>query len=477
LNGQAFSDVENLTGNDNVDNFSFTGALTGVATGLGGNDTFGVGDNGDAGFIDGGSGTDSLSYAASTSGVTVNMANVDGVESITGSTSSDTFNLDGNEGNEIEIVGGGGANDVVAVVGNTDITGDLTVTDVESVLLQADLGADNIDLSVDGAISQTAGQLSAQSLTTSSVGGQSITDALVASFDAINSGAGDIELSNTGDLTIAGIDQAGGGAVIVGTSGSLTQSAGITSSGGGISLTADGPMTMSAGALTASNGGDISYVTSGAGSDITINQLSACVAANCVASDGSITIDSGGSIFGLAGQDHINAEWAVLRASLINPAGDIGQDSADASLFIKFVGMDPNGDAEGSGAPIFLEFGGQAFIDEGPFDFVVSDLSDASNVAAKGQASAAAASAAQAAALDDDGDVDWAAFSEEITIYEVNSDGVQLPQDQQIDEFARLQEKAIRKQAEEASVSDAALLFEGVTDPEGVPVSQLNNAH
>jgi hypothetical protein len=38
LNGQAFSDVENLTGNDNVDNFTFTGALTGTAAGLGGND-------------------------------------------------------------------------------------------------------------------------------------------------------------------------------------------------------------------------------------------------------------------------------------------------------------------------------------------------------------------------------------------------------------------------------------------------------
>ena len=207
--------------------------------------------------------------------------------------------------------------------------------------------------------------------------------------------------------------------------------------------------------------------------DITINRLNACVAANCGASDGSIFVDSGGSIFGVANEDHITAQSAYLKASLLDPAGDIGQDSPDGSLSIAFVGMDPNGNAEGSGDPIFLEFGGSAFINEGLFDFSVSALSNAANVAARGQASASVAASAQAAALDEGEDVDWAAFSEEITVYEINNDGVQLPQDQQTDEFAKLLEEALRKLSEDETVSDASSIFDIKPDSEGIPVSQL----
>lgn len=136
------------------DTFTVTALLSGSALGMGGNDSFAVGGTGSIDIVDGGTGTDSLSYTGRTAGVTVNMANVNAVESLTGSGFSDTFNFDGVEGNEITIVGGGGANDIVAVIGNTQIGGDLNVSDVDSVSIGADLdaGANDVNLAVDGAI-------------------------------------------------------------------------------------------------------------------------------------------------------------------------------------------------------------------------------------------------------------------------------------------------------------------------------------
>ena len=57
--GQAFTTMENLTGDGSVDTFTFTAALTGTASGLGGNDTFAINDGGSAGTFDGGADTDS----------------------------------------------------------------------------------------------------------------------------------------------------------------------------------------------------------------------------------------------------------------------------------------------------------------------------------------------------------------------------------------------------------------------------------
>ena len=53
----------------------------------------------------------------------------------------------------------------------------------------------------------------------------------------------------------------------------------------------------------------------------------------------------------------------------------------------------------------------------------------------------AAASAALAAAIREDSDVDWAAYSEDITVYEISNEGVQLPEQQQFDEFSKLHEE------------------------------------
>jgi hypothetical protein len=363
----AFQDVENLTGQGGVDTFTFTAALTGTASGLGGDDNFDVGDNGGANLIDGGSGTDSLSYAARTSGVNVDMAVVNAVEIFTGSNFDDTFNLNGDEDNDIDIDGNGSTgSDLFTVVGNSQIAGDLDVANVDEAQIGADVTANNITLSINGSITGT-GSVFAQSLDASSVGGQTLTGA-VGSFTTSNSGSGDISLTNDGDLTVVSISQAGGGSIVVGTAGGMSQSGGITTDGGAISMSANGgALTMAETAQTSSNGGDITYSTTGAsGGDITLGLLSTCADCDIAGSTGAITITAIGSILGqprLGDEPHITGVTALLTSG-----GQIGSNPDSGGTQIVFRNMSQTGDA-GDGAPIALEAPGDAFIDSGNRDF------------------------------------------------------------------------------------------------------------
>ena len=215
---------------------------------------------------------------------------------------------------------------------------------------------------------------------------------------------------------------------------------------------------MNAASTTNSNGGDIVYDTTGGigGGDITIATLRACGAV--CPEGGSVRISADGSILGVLGLPHISATSAALIA-----AGDIGA----ADNRIKFDSLDPNADA-GGGQEILLQFEGAAYISEGDFNFSANRPVDAD----RSQTSKVLASV-QAAAQEDDDDVDWAAYSEEVTLYEINNDGVKLPQDQQADEFAKLLEEVLREQAEGESVSDTGATFQAVSEADGIPVSQL----
>src|SRR5207245_7376599 len=71
-------------------------------------------------------------------------------------------------------------------------------------------GAGNVTLTAGGTISEAPGGVISTGglLTTSSVGGTTLGNAnTVARFTASNSGAGNISLTNTGDMTITGITQ------------------------------------------------------------------------------------------------------------------------------------------------------------------------------------------------------------------------------------------------------------------------------
>ena len=73
LNGMTFSSFENLTGGTGADTFTFSNAAT------------------LAGTIDGGAGTDSVSYSAYTTSLSISMAKHLNLESITGGSASDTL--------------------------------------------------------------------------------------------------------------------------------------------------------------------------------------------------------------------------------------------------------------------------------------------------------------------------------------------------------------------------------------------------
>jgi hypothetical protein len=443
LNGQAFSDIENLTGNGNVDNFDIDAVVTGTVAGLDGNDVFDFGGaTGRAGFVDGGAGTDSMTFASRTTGVIVDMANVDGVESLTGSTLDDEFNINGNEGNGITIAGGGGT-DTVAVIGSSQIAGDLIVTDVDAASIGADLdvGVNDISLTVDGAITQSGagGVLTAQSLTTSTVGGQTL-DSAVGTFTASNSGSGDINLTNTGDLVITSINQTGG-SVLIDTDGALSQTGGITSSGGDIRVTTTGGnIVMAEGVVTRSNGGDITYETTGTDADITLANVRTCDDCSAAGSTGDVIIRAAdGSILGYAIANQDDAHITGYSVSLI-----AGEDIGTEQVLIKLRRINAQGNASNSGEPIFLEWFGSLFLDnEFGIGIAISDLTSLDlaalqNATITTQLSATQANADQAATQGDIEEVDWAAYSEDITLYEINNEGVQLPEQEEVDDFAKI---------------------------------------
>ena len=104
VNGNTFSNVENLTGGAAADNFSFSAILSGTAAGAGEDDTFDVSGGGTAGSIDGGAdgaaGDTLIGLATAntfdvTSGNTgtLNTNPFSSVENLTGGAASDTFNL------------------------------------------------------------------------------------------------------------------------------------------------------------------------------------------------------------------------------------------------------------------------------------------------------------------------------------------------------------------------------------------------
>lgn len=84
-----------------------------------------------------------------------------------------------------------------------------------------------------GVTEGTSGTITAANLITSSVGGTTLTNTnILNSFNASNSGGGDIVLSNAAaTLAVTGISQAGGGSVTVNNSGEITTSGAIISSG------------------------------------------------------------------------------------------------------------------------------------------------------------------------------------------------------------------------------------------------------
>ena len=217
---------------------------------------------------------------------------------------------------------------------------------------------------------------------------------------------------------------------------------------------------MNAGTVTQSNGGDIGYTANGG--DVTIGTLSTCADDDCtdVADTGAVTIIASNDILGQAGQVHVTAVSASLTSN-----GGIGQNPLEGGTEIEFNGMPT------VGTPITLLF-------NAPTAYINTNLSGftatGGNVIDSFSTVLGAVAESQAAGQGDEEDVDWAAFSEEVTVYEINNNGVQLPQTEEIDEFAKLLDEALRNLAEEKeTVTDVVSIFNSMPLPEGIPVSQL----
>ncbi|MCJ7557001.1 MAG: hypothetical protein MUP90_08825, partial [Gammaproteobacteria bacterium] len=366
VNGGAFNTVENLTGGGSADTFTLTGALSGTASGAAGNDTFNVNNGGSAGTFDGGADTDTQTYAANTTGtVVVDFSDSVNVENFVGSANDDTFNMNTDIANGVTVNGGGGANDAFVVTAASNISGDLTVTNVDTVDVDASLSAQNVDidssgdivinsdldatdvltLTSGGSITQSAdtGIVTAQSLDASSVTGQTFTNTTVAVYNAINTGSGGIEIHNDGDLTL-----------------------------------------------------DLLCAGSGAGCQ-----------PGTEAGTGPVIVEATGNLYAVGGQTNIIGNSASLFAG-----GQMGTPSVP----ITFRGFPE------TGIPIDIHVSSTAIV---PYiDAYAASNATADYAGGTGGAVAienvkisqkAAASAALAAAIKEDTDVDWAAYSEDIT--------------------------------------------------------------
>ncbi len=118
---ESFSGIENLTGSENNDVLTATGAASNVLRGLGGNDVLAGGGGTDS--IDGGDGVDTNSFQGIGVGVNASVgANGDGIASYGSVTESFSGieNLTGSENNDV-LIATGDANNVIRGEGGNDI--------------------------------------------------------------------------------------------------------------------------------------------------------------------------------------------------------------------------------------------------------------------------------------------------------------------------------------------------------------------
>jgi hypothetical protein len=162
-------------------------------------------------------------------------------------------------------------------------------------LISAGMGAGtgNVTLNSGGAIINGMGgstSISAASLSAEAVNGIGSGDPLmtgVHKLTALNTTANNIEIDNTGVLTVSGLTNLGTGNVILQNIGDITtDTSPVTSSGGTVSITAHSPLTIGAGGVSASGDISLEAAASGGPDDLTIN-------GNIASSKGSIVLIAG----------------------------------------------------------------------------------------------------------------------------------------------------------------------------------------
>ncbi|MGH8217747.1 MAG: filamentous hemagglutinin N-terminal domain-containing protein [Steroidobacteraceae bacterium] len=177
-------------------------------------------------------------------------------------------------------------------------------------------GAGGIALTSTGAISEeTSGSVDTSgTLRTVSVGGTALAaDAsAVGTFNATNTGSGDVSLKNAAALTIAGISQSGGGAVSVNNAGAIGVAGAVAAGAGNVGLTSTGAIsegaggsvsttgaltTSSAGGTTLANAtiGTLSATNAGSG-DVNVQNTGALIASGTNSGGGAFDVSATGAL-------------------------------------------------------------------------------------------------------------------------------------------------------------------------------------
>jgi hypothetical protein len=172
------------------------------------------------------------------------------------------------------------------------------ITQTSGNLLVGSLAAPTVTLAAQaGAISQSA-PIVASNLITQSATGTTLNDTgnKIASFTATNSGSGNVELTNTGTLSIGGIGNTGGN-ITVDNTGAVTTTGAISAPAGAVSIVAHSPLSIGTGGVSA--GGNIT-LTAG-GTAVLTDNLTLNGVVQTTGSTSSIALSAGGSIMSGAG--------------------------------------------------------------------------------------------------------------------------------------------------------------------------------
>ena len=321
-------------------------------------------------------------------------------------------------------------------VNGADIDGSLALESSGDMSVNgADVGG-NLALESSGDIVGTG--LQATTSLTMSANGEIDVQTTVDSIALTNDGAGDVDVDESDDLQLDVITPNGAGSSLtVNADGNIVQSENISTNNGSVTIVANGgSLTMGETAETSTSGGDITYRTTGEGNDITLGLLKTCEDCNVAGETGAILVEAGGDILGQprqGDQPHITGVTAFLRSG-----GQIGSDPEQGGQQVVFDNMAEDSDAnpeDDEVAPIHLEAPNDSFVNTN-FFFVTSS----GRIFNQSEGDRATAASAQAAALEEEEDVDWAAYSEDITVYEINNEGIQLPDAGEVDEFVMIED-------------------------------------
>ncbi len=477
----AEADIVGNGGDDLVTlNADFTGAITGNA----GDDTLLMADGAAlTGSYTGGDGNDTINWAASTAsrdvvlvGPTAAGTGFDGtVQAISGGFAS-VDNLVGTGGDSLtgfdgtvawtidatsQVASGGevltfvGVDDITGGAGNDSFTFAGTPTGVTSFSLDGGAGNDPVEFAGDvtlsslslsnvSAVTQSAGVISVSGITDiASNGGVDLGGAnLFGTLQIANTGGGDVNVNNAQALSVPSVTNPDGDINLNVTSGDLDVAAASSNSGAVTATAQDGAL--NAGQIATSSG------------DVQLNSATGGVTvAEVTTNSGDIGLDGFGDV--TFGPLTSNADFLLSSASgnlVSSPAGSviIGSNTSQAVLLaptgsvgsvqspVIFRGFSSQPLSNGE-APIVLSIGRGGVIDEGTSLVDNSRSGTSVTIELIGLAQTNLLAESDAANRQDTTDVDWAAYSRDIELFAINSEGVQLPEDQRVDEFAALERR------------------------------------